>query len=342
MSQQVIPSPSEVAESIQDAWADFVQQDRSVPNKRPYVYASSYWDCLRRMVLDMTHGDKLPAFDADTLARFRRGNDRERDLLSDLKRIGRNAEPSFEVIGEQERFELNDRDGRTVIVGKVDCRLRFPWGDKPPLECKAWHPSLTARINTFEDCFISPWTRKGAYQLLSYLFGAGEPVGFLMLDKSGLPALIPVELDDVNLERMERFLSNATAAMDHAEQGTVPDFHDDPESCKRCDHFGVSCQPPLKYEGAEVIIDEELEQKLERWEEIRENGQEFKKLDKELKSKFRGAEQAIIGSFLLRGKWQKKTSFDLPEEVEKTISDLRQDFQVEDPKGKFVLKITKI
>lgn len=331
-------NPSEIATNIHKAWSEFVEKDQSAPSKRPYVYASSHWDCLRRMVLDMTHGDKLPSFDAETLARFRRGNDRERDLVADLKRIGRNSEPPFEVIGEQERFELKDREGRTVIVGKKDCSLKFGHnGENPPVEVKSWSPNLTARIKTFEDCFISPWTRKGAFQLLAYLFGTGEPYGFLLLDKSGLPSLIPVELNDTNLERMESFLSRATRAMDHKEADTLPDYHDEPAECKRCSHFGVNCSPPLKYEGASIITDEILHQELEERSEHEESAKKFKALDASVKAKLRGVENAVAGDFLIQGAWQRKIIYDHP-----AIVDAKAKHRTVDPKGKFVLKILKI
>ena len=127
----------------------------------PYVYASAWRPCVRRMVYELTLPDRQAPFSPDVLARFRRGEDRERDLLMDLARVGREAEPSFQVIGQQQRFELKDRKGRVAIAGKVDARLRQ--GDRAiPLEVKAWSPTLVERIRTFEDLFENPWTRGGA------------------------------------------------------------------------------------------------------------------------------------------------------------------------------------
>src|SRR4029079_14694427 len=100
--------------------------------------------CERRMVYDLTCPDQQPPFDATVLARFRRGDDRERDLLADLQRIGRDAEPAFEVANQQERFELKDRQGRIAITGKVDARLQVA-GHSPPLEGKARSPPLVDR-----------------------------------------------------------------------------------------------------------------------------------------------------------------------------------------------------
>src|SRR5262245_59135756 len=107
-------SPAEVAAGISKGFADFIahEERRTRGAPRDYVYASSWRACTRQMALELLAPDKLPDFSIDTLANLRRGRDRERDLLADLTRAGRNAEPSFEVIGREQRFELKDHKGR--------------------------------------------------------------------------------------------------------------------------------------------------------------------------------------------------------------------------------------
>ena len=173
---EAVTSAHTLAANIETAWARYLERGRRATSAHPYVYASAWRPCLRRMVYDLTVPDQQPPFSADTLAKFRRGEDRERDLLIDLTRIGREAEPPFEVIGQQQRFELKDRKGRVAIAGKVDARLRQ--GDRAaPLEVKAWSPFLVDRIERFEDLFSNPWTRSGGYQLLSYLYGSASRSG---------------------------------------------------------------------------------------------------------------------------------------------------------------------
>src|SRR4051812_36766765 len=165
---------TEIAAGIDRAWRGFLERDTHPRVAHPYVYASSFRTCDRRAVYEMTIPEQQPTAPAELLARFRRGDDRERDLLSDLTRIGREAEPSFRVVGQQERFTLKDHKSRVAIVGKVDARLDVAGGVRAPLEVKAWSPFLTDRIEKFSDLFDNPWTRAGGYQLLSYLYGAGE------------------------------------------------------------------------------------------------------------------------------------------------------------------------
>src|SRR4029079_19412761 len=97
--------PADLAHGIEYAWAQWLLKQRRSPTPHATVWASSYRECERRMVYDLTCPDQQPPFDATVLARFRRGDDRERDLLADLQRIGREAEPAFEVANQQERLE---------------------------------------------------------------------------------------------------------------------------------------------------------------------------------------------------------------------------------------------
>lgn len=328
-------TPTDIATTVERAWEAFLLADRRSPNAHPtHVYASAWRVCERRMVYEATIPEQQPPFDAFTLARFRRGNDRERDLLADLSRIGRNAEPAFSIIGQQDQFKVRDRKGRYVISGKVDAFLSI--GEmRAPLEVKAWSPLVTDRIETFADLFESPWTRSGAHQLISYMYGHADPVGFLVLDRSGLPKLLPVILDEY-LDKMEEFLAKAERVVDHAQAGTLPAFLEgDSAECKRCPFFGSVCNPPLSAAGAVLLTDPELEAALERREAIKAIGKEFEHLDKEIKQKLRGVESGIAGHFQIAGKWGKSSHIELPPE-------LKAQFTKTDPKGRFTLEITRL
>ena len=173
-------APLDVAKAVECAWEAFLMADRRSASPHPnYVYASAYRSCDRRMVYELTVPDQQKPFDAHTLARFRRGNDRERDLLADLSRMGRNADPAFRVVGQQDHFRVTDRKGNQVISGKVDAFLELEsdrdW--RAPIEVKAWSPQIVERIESFSDLFENPWTKSGAYQLLAYLYGHAHPAG---------------------------------------------------------------------------------------------------------------------------------------------------------------------
>ena len=326
-----------IAESIGTAWGRFLARQARPSSPHAYLYASQWRTCDRRAALELTVPDQLPPFAPDVLARFRRGDDRERDLLADLTRIGRDSEPEFRVIGQQQRFELKDHKGRVAIAGKVDARLEVN-GSRPPLEVKAWSPMMTDRIETFADLFNNPWTQSGAHQLLSYLFGAGEPYGFLLLDRSGLPKLIPVELE-ANYDRVEAFLSKAERVLDHVAAGTLPDYlAGEPDECRRCPFYGSTCNPPLDDAGhaAVILSDPELEAALDRREAIKEIGREFSSLDDEVKQRLRGVAHGIAGKYEIKGRWGKQSRLvDLPAAI-------KTQYTKTDPHGRFTLEITKL
>lgn len=329
------PSATALASAIDDAWRTWMLRHQRTPLPHASVYASAWRTCERRMVYELIAPDQQPPTDAALIARFRRGDDRERDLLADLARIGRDAVPAFDVRGQQERFELRDHKGRIAITGKVDARLRVH-GTRyaAPLEVKAWAPHIVDRIESFADLFDQPWTRGGAYQLLSYLYGAAEPFGFLLLDRSGLPLVLPVELD-AHLDRMEDFLQRAERVIDHAAAGTLPDFITDAGECKRCPFFGTVCQPPLLATGTRVLIDPELEATLERWHTLQPAGREWNELDDQIKRRLRGTESAVLGHFSITGRWTKASRVEVP-------AQLRPQFTVTQERGRFTLTVERL
>jgi hypothetical protein len=254
---------------------------------------------------------QLPPFPAEVLAKFRRGDDRERDLLADLTRIGRDAEPGIQGRRSAGTIQAQGSQGRIAISGKVDARLEID-GARPPIEVEGLVADDGRPDRKVRGRLRQPWTRSGGYQLLSYLYGAGEPYGFLLLDRSGIPGLLPVELEP-NLDRVEDFLTRAEQAIDHVEAGTLPDFlDDDPAECRRCAWYGHTCNPPLTANAATLLTDPELEAALERREQLKAAADEYAGLDKDIKAKLRGVEMGIAGKFQIVGRWQKQSRVELP------------------------------
>jgi hypothetical protein len=338
---EVLVDAKSAVETIEEAWKHWIEREEgrsSTQSKN--VYASQFSPCARQMVLRMTHGHELPPFEAETLAKFRRGNDRERDLLSDLARIGRDSNPPFQVVSQQERFEIRDRKDRIAITGKVDGRIRFAGGPALPFEVKSWNPNLTARVNKFEDLFENRWLEKGGYQLLMYLYGSAQSVGFMLLDRPGLPSLLAAELwENGNHERVDRFLNLAETAMDHKQAKTLPDYIPDSAICKVCPFLGGACLPPLlSGQGAKVFTDEALAQALDRRGELEPAADEFDKLDKAVKKQLRGVEMGVAGDWLIEGKWGKQTNTTVPPEH----AALYKSWQETDHKGRFTLNLTRL
>lgn len=330
----------DLAHAVTAAWEKWISAEEGRERKgcAPNVYASQFTPCARAMVLGMTPDHELPLWEPDRLASFRRGKDRERDIRTDLEHIGRVSYPPFEVERQQERFEIKDRKSRTVITGKIDGRLKFAGDRSRPFEIKAWSPMLIQNVKRFSDLFENKWTRKGAYQILMYLWGAGEDLGFMLLDRSGIPLVLPVELyADGNESRVDEFIDTAQAAFDSRQAGELPNHIADSAVCKACDYCGSHCQPPLlSGQGATILDDGELAAALDRRGALAETNKEFEQLDSQIKERLRGVELGIAGGWLIEGKWGKQTRMIFPDDSTK------KQYEVTDPKGRFTLKLTKV
>jgi hypothetical protein len=304
------------------------------PGPRDRVYASGRRSCLRAMALDLLHPGDRGLLTADALERMRRGTEREAAIVARLMQVGPRCATPFEVIEGQKRFEIRDRDGTLLIAGKVDGRLKFATKDRPVFEVKSGE--TFQRATCLEDLDYSPWTRHALDQLLSYLLSQGEPWGFFIIDRPAVPLFLRVNLEE-HLTRAEAFLRDARTAID-ARFGRVgmPAFTQDRAECRRCDHFRKSCTPPADYgPGVQVITDERLITLAEIRDRNRAAAKEYEHADKELKGALRGVEEGLLGDFLIRGRWQKKTKVELPEDV-------KQKYSTVDPKGSFVLNIDRL
>lgn len=318
------------------------QERGSTPYRPANVYASKCRRCVRAMALDMLHPEDDPFDQPLQFERMQQGNEAEAAIVARLMRVGPFCDPSFTVSDQQHRFEVKDRDGTIVITGKMDGRLRFANGHRPPFEIKSG--KTYEGCETLDDFGRNPWAGSAVDQLLSYLYSddpknhpGGEPWGFIFIRRqSRLPLAVRVNLFD-HLERVERFITNARAAVDARHQrGPLPGFINDPAECRRCPHFGKSCDPPLDYgAGMTVIAEPEAIQAAETRARNRAAHEEYEAADKYLKERFRGIEAGIVGDFRLTGKWAAGSKLNLPEALKKQYTE-----RVE--KARFTLTIERI
>ncbi len=332
--------------AIEKAWAEHVEMEnrRGPQDPHPYIYASSRRECRRRMYYECTDPNSFPQFDTDTKARFTRGNQRERDISIDLMRVGRLCIPKFDFIGQQERIGIFDRKGRKVISGKIDGFLKWESGAQWPTELKSWSVFLTDRIFQFSDLFNNKWTKAGAFQLLAYLFEKNAPYGVMVLDRPGLPRLIPVSLEE-NFDKMESFIADGEAVVDAIEAKTPPDFIDDPGECRKCPVFGSLCQPNMSFEGASIITDESLLLAIEQHETLDEPRKEYKDVHEQLAEHLAtmtpktatkdNKKQIVAGKFLITSHWGPNTTYAVPEKI-------KAEYKSVDATGRFNFSIDKV
>lgn len=332
-------------ESVGKAFSEYVEKNRrqdGPAQPHNYLYASGRRKCLRRSVYECTQPALMPEFPADVKARFLRGEQRENDIRIGMERAGQLSNPHFDFIGSQEAVKIHDRKGRLIISGKIDGKILWANRDIWPCEIKSWNSNTVDRLTTFEDVLNNTWTWSGAHQLLSYLYATSSPKGLLILDRSGLPKLIEIRLEE-HLTEMEAFLKDAETVVDHCEAGTLPDFTTDAAECSRCWAKGLICDPPIgSGEGTQIFTDPEVEQKLLRLLELEPAGEEYEDLEKWFKASFRGVEIGLAGSVVINGKWRPGTKTQLPDEVKNQVDALTQPFKVKIDKYAWLVKATKV
>ncbi len=272
---------------------------RTHPYPRNNPIASDLSDCVRETVLGIKHWRERPRFEPHVVARLERGSKIEDWIMLELQQLG------FTVRAERTPFQITDSQGRIVCRGKVDGFISdgFDNVGKPqetPFEVKSMLPFIYDKINCLDDFSRFHWTRKYPRQLQTYLYANNMTEGFFLLDDClGHWKLIPVTLD---YEEMERILRQCEAAVEHLGNDTLPDFHTDPSVCRKCWAFGRVCDPPGQSgEGIMALEDYEMEAKLSRRAELEASYREYMMLDKQVKERFRGQTNILVGDWFITG-----------------------------------------
>lgn len=336
----IIREADDVAQLVAAAYAADVLRTEHRPRRemQDRTWATGRRKCNRQMALDLTHSADDDSIDAYRLAAMIRGQAREREIIAKLSLAGGVWDPPFAVEAQQKWFSITER-GRQIITGKIDGKLSFRHlKRKPPFDVKAW--SNIRSYYTVGDLLANKWAWAAVWQIAIYCYSEGEPYGFLILDTPGLPRLIPIVIEPM-LGEIEAFLQQADVAYAvRHEHAALPDFTDNPALCHDCPHLGKSCVPPKIDMGAGVhyISDEELEALAESVHANREPHLAFERSHRALKTALRpdkGVDaRYMVGRFLCSVTWNKGTVYELPEEVEAQIEDLRLPYKKTDPHAK--------
>lgn len=251
--------------------------------------ASNLGECLRERYHSIVDWKSKPIADNWLQARFEEGNEQERRIL--IKLLTNN----FEVVEGQNRFEIKDRNGRVIITGRIEGKIKFDY-KYYPFEIKSMNPNIYDGINTLEDFQKYGHTAKYPRQLQAYLFSQELESGFFILtDCLGHFKIIIVKLD---YHLMEKEMQNCTIVMDAVNKKEPLPFHKDTAVCRKCWACKTVCFPPLEFgEGVEIIEDEEFLIDLKRRQELIETAKEFEKLDKAIKERAKSYKHAICENF---------------------------------------------
>lgn len=277
-------------------------QSRWMPKN---FYASGIPECDRQLVHSILDWDKRPLADAGLQAIFEAGKNEEARILRILSELG------YEVIAQQNPIQIrHSKTGEIICTGKIDGKI-LVGRSAVPVELKSMNPNAFARINSVEDFAKNPFYRKYIKQMQLYLYGNGEEAGLFIISDFRNIKVFLVYLDyglcDQILKQLER-------AWDYVKAKKYPEpIAYRAEICDRCP-FEFLCTKTTCNTGAALLDNQEMEQDIARWLELKPLKAEFEALDKAIKEPFKQQEilNAVIGTkYQIVGRKQKKISHDI-------------------------------
>lgn len=250
-------------------------------------------ECERYLVLNRTRWQEKSLHDVRLQFIFDEGNLHEGALLRDLQDAG------LTIIEQQRAFEWPEYQ----ITGHVDAKLSDN-GKVIPLEIKSASPFSFQSINSAQDLYNGKYhyLRKYPAQMTLYLLMDNKEEG-LFIFKNKVTGELKEILLSLDYDFGEQLLKKAESINKHIADGTLPECMPyDEEICGECPFVHI-CLPEVKRDALELETDPELENKLNRYFELKPNKAEYDRLDKELKAKFKEKEKIIMGSYLITGAW---------------------------------------
>jgi len=256
--------------------------------------ASDIGDCEREIYYQIVNWKDRPAPEPELQARFEEGVEQHQRIRKEL------LEDGFDVVEAEQPFEIKGRNGKVIITGHIDGKIRMQ-GVRLPFEAKSLNPNLFAQINAIEDFNKYIWARKFPRQMQTYEFGENEEEGiYILSDCLGHRKNFAVNLD---YEETEKILQRCEYVMDCVEKNTPPPFHKDYSVCRGCWALGRICAPDIKIKpGVEILDDPEIEIELKRREELKALRDEYEALDKHAKDYFKNRPEVVVGDFHITGK----------------------------------------
>jgi len=260
--------------------------------------------CERALVLARTRWEERALPDPVLMCIFAGGNMIEDMAIRELQDAG------IEVIEQQRSFTWPEFE----LSGHIDAMLKVD-GQRVPLEIKSINPHDFHKINSVSDMLNGkPWQRKYPAQLMMYMMMSGESEQGVFYFKNKTTYEPKVIVCDLDYEYAEAVCQKLERVNQHVKDGTLPDQTDDIELCEKCNFLHI-CLPEIKRDALEFTEDPEMEEKLERWNELKPLVAESKALDRQFKKASEGQEKLIVGDFLITGKEVERKGYTIEDSI---------------------------
>lgn len=268
--------------------------------------------CERYLFLLIKHWQEQKPHDVGLQNIFDLGNTLEEHTIKNIKEAG------YEVFTPTQRsWQLEVRNG--IITGREDIRIKDENGELLPVEIKGLSPFEFDKLNSVEDFPKSkkPWVRGYPAQLFVYMLHFGKEKGFFALTNklTGETKFIEVPLD---YDLAESYLSKAERIYTAREADVQPEACEDISTCESCPlaHICGECRRV----PTDIDLDEELDELIDRKQQLAEAKKEYEAVDKQIKAKVGEREKLITGHYLIERKKLVKQAYTVPESVQYRIN----------------------
>lgn len=254
------------------------ERHRKLYTPRSTTASTLAYRCDRRLVYARTQPHYAEPPSDELCSIFEEGDLHQADVRKELLDLG------FEAIRAEEPF----RDDDLEIGGKIDGMIALTdehRAPQVPVEIK----SYAGDPPTTQEELRDHGGLLGRYfgQLQVYLYLTAKQVGmFLFKAKvTGLWTIVPVELD---YEYVEVLLQRAERVRDYLRADTLPDRIADRSECPACPFRSELCHPEqASVDPLLLVNDKDLLGKLNRREHLHARAREFKRIDTEVKERFK-------------------------------------------------------
>ena len=266
--------------------------------------------CERYLYLLIKHWDEQKPHDAGLQSIFNLGNAMEAFTIDTIKAAG------YEVITPTVRSWKIENP---LVTGREDIRIKAENGELIPVEIKGLSPQEWAKLNSVEDFFQSKkhYVRGYPAQLQMYMLHFGKEYGFFALTNklTGQTKFIEMRFD---YEYAEGLLQKAERIYKALETETPPECCDDISVCEGCalQHICGECRRV----PADIELDGELDELIDRKQELSEAKREYDRVDKQIKERVGEREKIISGKYLVTRSSFVKKAFTVPESVQYRVN----------------------
>ena len=214
-----LAAPDKYADIFKEAiHAEVIRRHSRAPSNREHVWASTYHDCDRRMVLDMVRGDAQPMADPELMGLFEYGRQRERSLNALAEAAGEYSKGRrFRIVDIEQKLTLRGQHNKPLVSCRVDGVVQFEDGFRIVYDDKSWDPHFANGLREWDDLFHRDWTRKAAFQVAGYCVAKKTPACGILVDRRGLPNFIHATREQVE-PMVKQFKDAAGRALEHRER----------------------------------------------------------------------------------------------------------------------------